>query len=60
MTDPITPSRVPAGATPEGDAIVIGDGLVRVNAFIDFLCPTADDLSCRQGRRWPACGQSAD
>src|SRR6266480_2690557 len=39
MTDPITPSRVPAGATPEGDAIVIGDGPVRVDAFIDFLCP---------------------
>jgi protein-disulfide isomerase len=39
MTDPITPSRVPAGATPEGDAIVIGGGPVRVDAFIDFLCP---------------------
>ena len=39
MTDPITPSRVPAGATPEGDAIVIVGGPVRVDAFIDFLCP---------------------
>ncbi len=39
MTDPITPSRVPAGATPEGDGVVIGDGPVRVDAFIDFLCP---------------------
>jgi protein-disulfide isomerase len=39
MTDPITPRRVPAGAAPEGDAIVIGDGPVRVDAFIDFLCP---------------------
>jgi protein-disulfide isomerase len=36
---PITPSRFPAGATPEGDAVVIGDGPVRVDAFIDFLCP---------------------
>jgi len=39
MTDPITPSRVPAGATPEGDGVVIGDGPVRIDAFIDFLCP---------------------
>src|SRR6266699_5480993 len=39
MTDPITPGRVPAGAAPEGDAIVIGPGPVRVDAFIDFLCP---------------------
>jgi protein-disulfide isomerase len=39
MTDPITPSRVPAGATPDGDAIIVGDGRVRVDAFIDFLCP---------------------
>jgi protein-disulfide isomerase len=43
MTHPMTPSRVPAGANPEGDAIVIGDGQVRVDAFIDFLCPF-----CRQ------------
>ena len=39
MTDPRTPSRVPAGATPEGDGIVLGDGPVRVDAYIDFLCP---------------------
>jgi protein-disulfide isomerase len=39
MTDPITPGRVPAGATPEGDGVVIGDGPVRVDIFIDFLCP---------------------
>jgi protein-disulfide isomerase len=39
MTYPTTPSRFPAGATPEGDAVVIGDGPVRVDAFIDFLCP---------------------
>jgi protein-disulfide isomerase len=36
---PSVPSRVPAGATPDGDGIVIGDGPVRVDAFIDFLCP---------------------
>jgi len=26
MTEPITPGRVPAGATSEGDAVLIGDG----------------------------------
>ena len=39
MTDPIAPNHVPAGATPEGDGVVIGDGPIRVDAFIDFLCP---------------------
>lgn len=39
MTHPITPSRVPAGATPEGDGVVVGDGPVLVDIFIDFLCP---------------------
>ncbi len=39
MTYPTIPDRVPAGATPEGDGVVIGPGPVRVDAFIDFLCP---------------------
>ena len=39
MTVPPMPSRVPAGATPEGDGVVVGDGPVPVEAFIDFLCP---------------------
>ncbi len=42
MTDPTVPavpSRIPAGATPEGDGVVVGHGPVRVDAFIDFLCP---------------------
>jgi protein-disulfide isomerase len=43
VTYPDAPGRVPAGATPEGDGIVVGDGPVRVDAFIDFLCPY-----CRQ------------
>jgi protein-disulfide isomerase len=43
VTYPDAPDRVPAGATPEGDGIVVGDGPVRVDAFIDFLCPY-----CRQ------------
>lgn len=39
MTDLSAPRRVPAGATDEGDGIVIGHGPVRVDAFVDFLCP---------------------
>lgn len=39
MTDPAVPSRLPAGATAEGDGITIGHGPVRIDAFIDFLCP---------------------
>jgi len=39
MTYPTRPRRFPANATPEGDGVVIGDGPVRVDAFIDFLCP---------------------
>ncbi|HUB41755.1 MAG TPA: thioredoxin domain-containing protein [Streptosporangiaceae bacterium] len=39
MSEPTTPGRVPADATPEGDAVVVGAGRVRVDAFIDFLCP---------------------
>lgn len=39
MTDPAVPSRLPAGATAEGDGVVIGHGPVRIDAFIDFLCP---------------------
>jgi protein-disulfide isomerase len=39
MTSPSIPDRVPAGATPEGDGIVVGAGPVRVDIFIDFQCP---------------------
>jgi protein-disulfide isomerase len=43
MTQPAVPDRLPAGATAEGDGIVIGHGPVRVDIFVDFLCPY-----CRQ------------
>jgi protein-disulfide isomerase len=43
MTSPATPGHIPSGATSEGDGIVLGHGPVRVDAFIDFLCPY-----CRQ------------
>lgn len=39
MTDLTVPSRLPADATGEGDGIMAGRGPVRVDAFIDFLCP---------------------
>jgi protein-disulfide isomerase len=39
MTPSDGPGRVPAGATPEGDGILLGSGPVRVDAYIDFLCP---------------------
>jgi protein-disulfide isomerase len=39
MAYPTRPRRLPAGATPEGDGVLIGDGPVLVDAFIDFLCP---------------------
>ena len=43
MTDPAVPGRLPVGATVEGDGVMVGHGPVRVDAFIDFLCPF-----CRQ------------
>jgi len=43
MTDLAVPGRLPAGATVEGDGVMVGHGPVRVDAFIDFLCPF-----CRQ------------
>lgn len=33
------PDHVPANSTSERDAVLVGDGPVRVDAFIDFLCP---------------------
>jgi protein-disulfide isomerase len=39
MTEPAVPRRLPAGATVEGDGVMIGHGPVRIDAFIDFLCP---------------------
>jgi protein-disulfide isomerase len=39
MADLLVPGRLPAGVTKEGDGILTGRGPVRVDAFIDFLCP---------------------
>jgi protein-disulfide isomerase len=43
VAHPVAPDRVPASATPEGDGILIAGGRVRVDVFIDFMCPY-----CRQ------------
>jgi protein-disulfide isomerase len=39
MTYPTRPPRLPAHTTQEGDAVIVGDGPVRVDAYIDFMCP---------------------
>jgi protein-disulfide isomerase len=39
LSGPVAPSRLPAGANAEGDGVVVGQGPVKVDAFIDFLCP---------------------
>jgi len=41
--------RVPRGATSEGDGIALGDGPVRVDAYIDFLCPFCRQFEQRSG-----------
>ena len=33
------PIRIPRGAAPEGDGILLGTGAVRVDVYIDFQCP---------------------
>jgi protein-disulfide isomerase len=49
MTGPTAPSHIPAGATQEGDGILTGDGPVRVDAFIDFLCPFCKQFELSSG-----------
>jgi protein-disulfide isomerase len=49
MTDQTVPSRLPAGATEEGDGIMIGHGPVRVDAFIDFMCPYCQRFELSSG-----------
>jgi protein-disulfide isomerase len=49
MSSYAEPPRVPSGATPEGDGVVVGDGPVRVDAFIDFLCPYCREFELSAG-----------
>ncbi|HEY4279975.1 MAG TPA: thioredoxin domain-containing protein [Conexibacter sp.] len=39
----------PDGATPEGDGIVLGTGPVRIDAYIDFMCPYCRRFEARSG-----------
>jgi protein-disulfide isomerase len=39
VTRPTVPSQVPAHATATADGVTVGDGVVTVDAYIDFLCP---------------------
>jgi len=34
-----TPGRIPAGASADGEGIALGTGAVRVDVYVDFLCP---------------------
>jgi protein-disulfide isomerase len=43
------PARVPAGATADGDGIVLGEGPARVDAYVDFLCPFCRQFEQRSG-----------
>lgn len=45
----MAPSSVPAGTTPDGDGIPVGSGPVRIDAFIDFLCPYCRKFEQRAG-----------
>jgi protein-disulfide isomerase len=58
MTDRTVPSRLPAGVTEEGDGIMIGHGPVRVDAFIDFLCPFCRRFELSSGQ--PLAAMAAD
>src|SRR6201996_6558493 len=58
MTDRTVPSRLPADVTEEGDGIMTGHGPVRVDAFIDFLCPFCRQFELSSGA--PLAGLAAD
>jgi protein-disulfide isomerase len=49
MTVPAVPTRLPAGTTTEGDGVMIGRGPVRVDVFIDFLCPFCQRFELSSG-----------
>jgi protein-disulfide isomerase len=44
------PNEIPAGTTAAGDGIVLGDGPVTVDAYIDFLCPYCRQFEFSSGR----------
>jgi protein-disulfide isomerase len=50
MTNQLTPSHVPASATPESDGVLVGTGPIQVDAFIDLLCPFCKRFELAAGR----------
>jgi protein-disulfide isomerase len=49
-THPYEPDvRIPVGANDDGDGIVVGDGPIVVDAYIDFLCPFCRQFEERSG-----------
>jgi protein-disulfide isomerase len=49
MSEPKKPDQLPAGATSEGDGIAVGDGPVRVDIYIDYLCPYCQRFELNAG-----------
>ena len=49
MTEVAVPGRLPAGATVDGDGVMVGRGPVRVDAFVDFLCPFCREFELSSG-----------
>jgi protein-disulfide isomerase len=49
-TDAQRPAVLPAGVSPEGDAIVLGAGPITVDAYIDFQCPFCRMFEERSGQ----------
>jgi protein-disulfide isomerase len=56
-TPPPAPARVPAGTNTDRDGVVLGEGPVTVDAFIDFLCPFCRAFEEASG---PALNQMVD
>ena len=49
-THPFEPDvRIPDGANDDGDGIVVGDGPIDVDAYIDFLSPFCRQFEERSG-----------
>ncbi|WP_405143248.1 DsbA family protein [Sphaerisporangium sp. NBC_01403] len=45
----MAPAHVPAGATETGDGVIVGDGPVIVDAYIDFQCPFCKQFELTAG-----------
>ena len=58
MSEPKKPDQLPAGATPEGDGIAVGDGPVRVDIYIDYLCPYCQRFELNAGDALAALAES--